>query len=86
MHVERLGTDDVDGILKGHCVISTKIDGTSGVIWLDDRKLLTGSRKRQLSFENDNHGFTAYVHAHSEFQKYLEQHPTHILYGEFLVK
>lgn len=24
MHVERLGTDDVDGILKGHCVISTK--------------------------------------------------------------
>lgn len=27
MHIERLGTDAVEGILNGHVVVTTKIDG-----------------------------------------------------------
>lgn len=29
MHIERLGTDVVDGILNGHVVVTTKIDGSN---------------------------------------------------------
>ena len=70
MHIERLGVDEVEGILSGHCCISTMLDGTSAVVWMDD----------------DNQGCAQYVYNQLQFRSYLEAHPTHILYGEFLVK
>lgn len=86
MHIERLGTDPVEGILDGHCCISTKLDGTSAVVWLDDGALCVGNRKRKLSLEDDNAGCMKYVVGQPKFMEYLTKHPTHILYGEFLVK
>lgn len=86
MHVERLGTDEVDGILNGCCCISTKLDGTNTVIWMDDGNVCVGSRKRVITPEDDNAGCAAYVLSQPEFRNYLEHFPSHILYGEFLVQ
>ena len=31
-HIEKLGRDEVEGILKGKCYIQPKIDGTNSVL------------------------------------------------------
>ena len=85
-HIERFGTDEVDGIEFGECLIFPKIDGTNSSVWLDaDGNLKAGSRKRELSLKQDNAGFYTYILEHENVKKYLMKHPTHRLYGEFLV-
>lgn len=86
-HVERLGTDAVEGILDGEVFVFPKLDGTNMTIFLgDDGEVKAGSRNRQLSLGWDNAGSYAYVLGEEKFKKYLEKHPTHRLYGEFLVR
>lgn len=59
---------------------------TNASVWLgDDGVIMAGSRNRTLSLENDNAGFYAYVLANSNIVEYLKSHPTHRLYGEWLV-
>lgn len=85
-HLERYGTDEVDGIEFGDCFIFPKIDGTNSSIWLDDEgNVKAGSRNRTLSLENDNAGFYAHVLSNDKLISYLKKHPTHRLYGEWLV-
>ena len=58
-HVEKLGTAEVEGILKGDVYAFYKIDGTNTCVWLDQGgKLAYGSRKRVLddSKLGDNQG------------------------------
>lgn len=44
--------------LYKECVITEKIDGTNGVIYItDDNEMFVGSRNRWLSAESDNFGF-----------------------------
>lgn len=44
--------------LSRECIITEKIDGTNGQIFIDeDGKFLIGSRTRWITPENDNHGF-----------------------------
>jgi len=93
-HIERFGNDEVQGIELGVCYIFPKIDGTNGSIWFQYvhdserriiREIAAGSRNRQLSLENDNHGFMKYVIENDNIYKYLYDHPDHRLYGEWLV-
>lgn len=85
-HIERLGTDEVDGIERGICYVFPKIDGTNGSVWLKDGALCFGGRKRELDGEgNDNAGFKAALAADPRIMAYLQAHPTHRLYGEWLV-
>lgn len=85
-HVERLGNDEVEGIELGECVIMPKLDGTNASIWLkDDGTLGFGSRTRELSLDKDNASFMALMVNDKRFKKYFEKHPTHRLYGEWLV-
>ncbi len=85
-HIERYGTDEVEGIEDGICVVFPKIDGTNGSVWLgDDGEIKAGSRRRELTLEKDNHGFYAYVLQDERLKNYLKKHPSHRLYGEFLV-
>lgn len=85
-HLERYGNDEVEGIEFGDCFIFPKVDGTNGSIWMsNDGIIMAGSRNRTLSLENDNAGFYEYVLGNENIKKYLEKHPTHRLYGEFLV-
>lgn len=85
-HLERFGTEDVDGIEIGECFVFHKLDGTNGSVWLDDEgNMKAGSRNRTLTLENDNAGFYAHVISNENINNYLKKHPTHRLYGEWLV-
>jgi hypothetical protein len=84
-HVERLGVDEVDGIELGVCHVFPKIDGTNSSVWLDNGVLCAGSRNRILSLEQDNAGFLAEISKNDKVITYLEKHPDHRIYGEWLV-
>ena len=85
-HIEKLGNKAVEGILKGRCSIQPKIDGTNGVVWLgDDGIVHAGSRKRDLTLDNDNAGFYNTIIHNENIKSYLLKHPDHYLYGEWLV-
>lgn len=84
-HLERFGTDEVDGINIGTCYIFPKIDGTNGSLWLDQGELKAGSRNRVLSLDNDNQGFLAWATEQENIRHFLEANPLLRLYGEWLV-
>lgn len=85
-HLERYGNSEVEGIELGKILIFPKIDGTNAQVWLGEDKLIhTGSRNRELSEEKDNGGFHKFATANVNIIKYLEKHPTHRLYGEWLI-
>jgi hypothetical protein len=49
------------------CVISEKIDGTNGQIYVaDSGVVLAGSRSKWITPEDDNHGFARWVAEHVE--------------------
>lgn len=86
MHIERLGTDEVEDIQYGECYVFYKIDGTNGSVWLDNEgNIKAGSRNRELTLENDNAGFYNYIINNEKIKNYLKEHPNHRLYGEWLV-
>lgn len=90
MHVERWGNSEVEGIEHGTCFVFPKIDGTNASVWLDGSAwhspdVCAGSRTRQLSLGADNAGFLAWVLQQENLKAYLHAHPTHRLYGEWLV-
>ena len=85
-HIERFGTDEVDGIEIGKCYVFYKIDGTNGQVYLDkEGNLKAGSRNRVLTLDNDNAGFYQYVLDNKKIKEYLLKHKNHRLYGEWLV-
>ncbi len=83
-HLERLGADEVEGILDGIVYIYPKIDGTNASVWFDG-KIRFGSRNRELSLESDNAGFMAWGVNSPELVGFFHKFPHLILYGEWLV-
>lgn len=84
-HLERYGTDEVQDIEFGNTLIFPKLDGTNASVWVDEGEVKAGSRNRELSLEKDNAGFYAYILENEKILAYLQKHPNHRLYGEFLV-
>ena len=86
-HVCRLGTQETEGILGGWCYIFPKIDGTNSSVWLDDEgNLCAGSRNKKLGLgKEDNRGFYGAMLNDPNINAYLKAHPTHRLFGEWLV-
>ena len=89
-HIEKLGSSEVDGILNGTVYVYYKIDGTNGCIWLNQDGMLSfGSRNRELFWNADNADFLKSIvndeRTHDALLHYLHHHPTHIIYGEWLV-
>lgn len=84
-HIERFGTAEVDGIELGRCYVFPKIDGTNSSVWLRDGQICAGSRKRELTLESDNAGFFNSIKDDPNIRAYLEKHPDHRLFGEWLV-
>lgn len=87
-HIERLGKADTDGILNNSNVsITSKIDGTSAVIWYDGEKMRCGSRNRELSENKDNAGFYKWCFSNEDEPKKLtdfcKNHPGFMVFGEF---
>lgn len=84
-HIERFGADEVDGIELGSVYVFPKLDGTNVLVWLNNGLIKAGSRNRELSLENDNAGFYNAVFTDQRVKGYLTKHPTHRLFGEWLV-
>jgi len=85
-HIERFGTDEVDGINIGTCWIFSKIDGTNGSVFLGkDSKVHTGSRKRELSKSDDNYNFHKTIIKDKRFSHFLCKYPNLRLYCEWLI-
>lgn len=86
MHLERYGNLEVEGIEFGTCHIFPKLDGTNASVWKDlEGHVRAGSRNRNLSLEKDNAGFYGWVLENENLCNYLDDNPTHRLYGEWLV-
>lgn len=85
-HVERYGTTEVDGVEIGTCYVFPKIDGTNSSVWLgEDWTLRAGCRTRELTTEADNAGFYAAISQDDRVKSFLQKHPNHRLFGEWLV-
>jgi len=87
MHIERLGSDEVGGILNGECYVFPKIDGTNASVWWDDGYVCAGSRKRELTLKDDNAEFCEFatIDQLDVFQAFLTDYPDLRIYGEWLV-
>lgn len=87
-HLERFGTDEVDGINVGDCYIFPKLDGTNASVWVDGPHIKCGSRNRELSLGDDNAGFMNWVlhnpHA-GNLRILLIENPDLRIFGEWLV-
>jgi hypothetical protein len=53
--------------LSRECVVTEKIDGTNGVIYIgEDGEFLVGSRTRWITPMQDNHGFAGWAYMHKD--------------------
>lgn len=84
-HLERLGTDAVDGIEVGITYVFPKLDGTNAQLWWEEGQLMAGSRNRVLSLDNDNAGFYNWAVTQKNLVELVKAHPTRNFYGEWLV-
>ncbi len=84
-HVERFGTPEVEGIEHGMCYVFPKLDGTNAQLWTDGESLKAGSRNRELSLDNDNHGFMNWAVKQQNIKELFLKFPNIRLYGEWLV-
>ena len=88
-HVLRIDKDEVQGILCGDVVVMPKLDGTNACLFMKDGTVHAGSRTREINMNKDNANFckTLTLNGEKEFPQiiqYLESHPDHIVYGEWL--
>lgn len=88
LHVERLGKTEVDNILNGEVKITAKLDGCNSCVWADeDSRMRYGSRKREISIEDDNAGFAAWMKSDAEeaalLIRFCQANPNMIVYGEW---
>ena len=84
-HIERFGTDEVQGIELGKCHIFPKVDGTNANIWHNSISgIMGGSRNRELTLDNDNQGFYRYLLDDARIVDFYKTH-RYRLFGEWLV-
>lgn len=84
-HVEKLNSDEVEGITEGRCYIFPKIDGTNAQVWFDGERVRCGSRNREIFADDDNQGFAAHVASNDALQKLVKRWPNFRFFGEWLV-
>lgn len=87
MHIERLESDEVAGILEGTCYVFPKIDGTNASVWWNDGYVYAGSRTRELTLKQDNAGFCEFATVANldAFQLFFAEFPDLRIHGEWLV-
>ncbi len=83
--IHRIGKDETEGLLDGIVHIQEKVDGANTSIWLEDGVIRGGSRSQDVTGGSFN-GFIPYIQSHQGIYNYLHEHPTHRLYGEWLVR
>lgn len=90
-HIERLGHPDVEGIDVGSVHVFPKLDGTCGSVWAGSNgELCVASRNKEISPEDDNHKFAAWVQTNKDrfsflFSDYFVKERPLVIYGEWMV-
>lgn len=85
IHLERLSSEEVEGLLDQPCFILPKLDGANASIWWDGEILHCGSRNQELTKNNTLQGFFGYVEQNAHlFIPFFEKYPTSTIYGEWL--
>jgi hypothetical protein len=88
IHVVRCGKPEVEGFLSSPCVVQPKLDGTNACVWAEGGEVLCGSRKRQVTPDDDNAGFAAWVSSDDPDAESLRRvalsWPGYVFYGEWL--
>ena len=88
LHIEKLNKTEVDNILNGTVRLTAKLDGTNASVWADENgHMHYGSRKREISIEDDNAGFAAWMKSDADEPILLiracQTNPNWIIYGEW---
>lgn len=87
-HVEHLsmGGSEIEGILDGHVFVFPKIDGANHCVYYDKvlDRVAYASRNQLLSEGYDTTGFWHFADSHKELAKFVTEHPTLRIYGEWL--
>ena len=78
-----LGKDETENYLNHKISVWEKIDGANSSVWLEDGVMKFGSRNQEVTTFN---GFPEYCKKHEGINNYLKAHPTHRLFGEWLVR
>src|SRR3990172_5910877 len=89
-HVERLGHEEVEGLLDGEVVLQDKIDGANGSVCLDpEAGLIIASRNQAISIGGNPptgfNGFVEYVLGHEGIRRFLSAYGG-VLRGEYLIR
>lgn len=87
-HIERLDTEEVEGILDGDCYIFTKLDGMQTSIWHDEETIRCGIHHSELTpaNEKEGRGFWAHVFSSAKYCFFFQKYPNYRLFGEWLIK
>lgn len=85
MHVERLYNPEVDGILKGTVYVFPKLDGANASLFMNvEGDVQIGSRNQPTTRGYDTLKMYSYLDTHDDFKRVIKDHPTYIIYGEWL--
>lgn len=91
-HVERISSVSCEGLLNNPRVfVEAKVDATNGVVWYENHMYHAGSRKREISLEDDNAGFAQWFFNSEDeeacgLRTCLLDHPDLYIYGEWLAR
>lgn len=90
-HVERLGSEECEGLLDGEVIVQEKIDGANcTAAWDHEVGLILASRNQVVSVNGDPkkgfNGFVEYVLGRDAEFGFVCRYPHLILRGEWLVK
>ncbi len=90
-HIERLGHDDVEGLLDGKVCIQPKIDGANmTVAFTPNGKMVIATRNQAISIGGEPttgfRGAVEHILAHQGIRRFLADNPDFILRGEWLVQ
>lgn len=81
-HVERIDSEEAQGLLKGTCHIFTKLDGSNMCAYLEDGQVRTQSRNQPIF---PGAPFADFVQRSANIQRFLRDFPGLRLYGEWMV-
>lgn len=85
MHVERLYTPEVDGILNGTVYVFPKLDGANACLYMNvNADVQIGSRNQPTTRDYDTLKMYSYLDTHEDFKRVVRDHPNYIIYGEWL--
>jgi len=76
-HIEKFGSDEVEGIEQGIVHLFPKIDGTNASVWCANNGVCFGSRNREITPDNDNQGFAVWASQNTAFTEYFKAYPHH---------